>query len=317
MKTAVVFINMGGPESGAEVKGFIKKLFLDPHIISAPALIRKLLACFISTIRAPKIREHYRAIGGGSPLKRWTTKQAESVQAKLNDKFEQFSIQTAYSYSSPLISEKLSKLMQEKYDKIIVLPLYPQFSNATLGSIYDDLAQANKKLNIGHKLTTLPPFYEEPGYIQASAGMLISALEKIDQKKPYHVVFTAHALPESLIKKGDPYGRQIAQTVFKILEKHPLENYTIAFQSKIGPIKWMQPSTVDTIRELGKQGIGQVVVVPIGFVCDHIETLYELDIELCEIAVKAGIDTFVRADVFNDNEMFIDFLAEYIERVLS
>jgi ferrochelatase len=317
MRSAAVFINMGGPESLDEVKGFIRDLFLDPHITGAPKLVRQILAGLISVIRSPGIRKHYNAIGGKSPLKKWTLLQAQKTCDLLAKKIYDLKFYTAFSYSSPRIDDIFYLLSNQNYDRIVVVPLYPQFSDATLGSIYDDLACAKKKYNLNKKLITLPPFYEEEGYIQASLNLLKKALEKIDQDMPFHVVFTAHALPESNIKKGDPYGMQIDRTVYLILQKLPLENYTISFQSKVGPVKWMQPSTKDTVRKLASEGVKQVVVMPVGFVCDHLETLYELDIELAEIAFDSSIDTFIRADVFNDSDDFIRFLAEYIERFLN
>ncbi len=316
LNAAVVLINMGGPESLTEVRGFIRDLFLDPQIISAPGFIRKILAWLISTMRAPKVKKHYKLIGGGSPLKKWTALQGKKTAIKLAGKYPNLIFKEAYSYSSPTIAEIFAELAELELEKIIALPLYPQFSQATLGSIYDDLAAANLKHNFGKKLFTLPPFYEHEGYIKTCAYFLKQAMEKTDDTIPYHVVFSAHALPQSLIDKGDPYGRQIDKTIELVLERVPIENYTISYQSKIGPVKWMQPSTVDTLEKLGSEGVRQVVVVPIGFVCDHIETLYELDIELAEIAVKAGIKSFIRAEAFNDAGMFIGFLAEYVEEGL-
>ena len=242
--------------------------------------------------------------------------QGGKTSAKLAGKYPHLIFKEAYSYCSPTIAETLAELAEMELDKIIALPLYPQYSEATLGSIYHDLAAANRKHDFGKKLFTLPPFYEHEGYIKASANLLKNTLEKAEKAQPYHVVFTAHALPQALIDKGDPYGRQIERTIELILEQVPIENYTLAYQSKIGPVKWMQPSTVDTIKNLGLDGIKQVVVVPVGFVCDHIETLYELDIELMGIAAEAGIESFIRGGVFNDAEIFIDFLAGYIEEGL-
>jgi ferrochelatase len=315
-KTAIVLINMGGPESPGEVRGFIRNLFLDPHIIGGSRFVRKILAWMISTIRAPKAKKHYKLIGGRSPLKKWTAVQGKKTAARLADIYPNLIFKEAYSYSNPTIAETFEELAELELDRIIALPLYPQFSQATLGSIYHDLAAANTRHKFGKRLFTLPPFYEHAGYIKACVYFLKQALEKKDSAVPHHVVFTAHALPQSLIDKGDPYGHQIERTVAMILEQVPVENYIISYQSKIGPVKWMQPATVDAIKKLGSEGVRQVVVVPIGFVCDHIETLYELDIELAAIAVKAGIESFIRADAFNDAEMFIDFLAAYIEEGL-
>ncbi|HEQ98867.1 MAG TPA: ferrochelatase [candidate division Zixibacteria bacterium] len=313
LRTAVILINMGGPENLDEVRGFIRNLFLDPHIIEKSKIFRSFLAFMISTLRSPRVKKHYQAIGGGSPLKEWTSIQAEKTSRKLSRRNPNMVFKTAYSYSEPRIGEVLAELSTMKFDRIIAFPLYPQYSKATLGSIYSDLAYANRMLKLSGTLITLPPFYEHRGYIDSSVKLLKRGMEEIDTSQPYHVIFTAHALPQKLIEKGDPYGMQVSQTVYLILRRFPIENYTISFQSKIGPVKWMQPSTIGTVQEVARQGIKQMLVMPIGFVCDHIETLYELDIELAGIAKKAGVETFVRADVFNDDEDFIEFMASYIE----
>ena len=317
LRIGVLLINMGGPENLGEVRGFIRNLFLDPHIIEKSKLFRKFLAFIISTFRSKKEKKHYQAIGGGSPLKQWTSLQAEKTGKKLSERKNNMVFRTAYSYSEPHIGEALAELSTMNLDRILAFPLYPQYSKATLGSIYSDLAEANRMLKLSGNLITLPPFYEHRGYIESSVDMLERALMKIDTSKPYHVIFTAHALPQKLIEQGDPYGMHVSRTVYLILRRFPVENYTIAFQSKIGPVKWMQPSTIETVQEVARQGIKQLLVMPIGFVCDHIETLYELDIELAGIAKKAGVETFVRANVFNDDDSFIEFMANYIEEHLK
>jgi ferrochelatase len=317
IKAAFILINMGGPENQDEVKDFMRSLFHDPHIIEKSKLTRSFLSWMLSTFRTPKVKKHYAAIGGGSPLKKWTGIQAEKTAAILNSKYPNLIHKTAYSYSNPTIGETIAELSQLKLAKIIAFPLYPQYSRATLGSIYSDLSNANRILKLAGKLITQPPFYEDHAYIECTAKLIRSALEKIDQSQPYHVLFSAHALPQKLIEAGDPYGMQIDRTIYLLLKRLSIEDYTISFQSKIGPVKWMQPSTIETVKEIGRRGIKQLLVVPIGFVCDHIETLYELDIELAEIAKKSGIENFVRADVFNDDDCFIEFLASHIEEHLK
>lgn len=308
---------MGGPENLREVGDFMRSLFLDPHIIEKSRLMRKFLSWMLTTVRLSKVKKHYEAIGGGSPLKKWTTIQAEKTAEILKQKYPNLLFRTAYSYSTPMISETLAELANKGLDKIIAFPLYPQYSKATLGSIYTDLSNSNRMLNLAGKLITQPPFYEDHAYIECTAKTIRKALEKIDQTQPYHVLFSAHALPQKLIDSGDPYGMQIDRTIYLLLKRLSIEDYTISFQSKIGPVKWMQPSTVETVKEIGRQGIKQLLVVPIGFVCDHIETLYELDIELAEIARKSGIEKFVRSEVFNDDECFIEFLTSRIEENLK
>jgi protoporphyrin/coproporphyrin ferrochelatase len=317
LKAAFILINMGGPENPGEVKSFIRSLFLDPHIIEKSKISRRFLSWIISTFRTPKVKKHYEAIGGGSPIKKWTELQAEKSGAILKAKYPNLIYRTAYSYSQPMIAETLAELANKGLEKIIAFPLYPQYSKATLGSIYSDLSNANRILKLAGKLITMPPFYEDHAYIECTAKLIKAALEKIDQSRPYHVVFSAHALPQKLIEAGDPYGMQIDRTIYLLLKRLPLENYTISFQSKIGPVKWMQPSTIETVKSIAGKGIKQLLVVPIGFVCDHIETLYELDIELAGIAKKSGVENFVRAGVFNDDDCFIQFLASRIEEHLK
>ncbi len=316
IRAGVVFINMGGPSDLSEVEGFMRRLFNDPHIISAPYFVRKFVSKMITMTRTSRVKEHYLAIGGGSPLKSWTEKQAEKTHRKLRDSYPSLTFKTAYSYSEPFIIDAIAELSESNPDRIITVPLYPQYSMATLGSVYFDLAEANKRLGLGDRLRTLGPFYEHEGYIKCMVEMLRHGLDQAGGKDNLHVVFSAHALPQKLINRGDPYGSQIDRTVYLMLQNVPLKDYTVSFQSKIGPVKWMQPATIDTVERLGLEGIKSLLAVPVGFVCDHIETLYELDIELRQIAEKNGIENFYRAPVFNDDDCFIDFLAGYIETEL-
>ena len=316
-KVAVVLINMGGPESESEIKEFIRSLLGDPFVTGMPGLMRSFLSWMVSTTRAPRVAEHYRMIGGKSPLREWTRKQAEKAQSLLKPELPQIDVCDAYSYSEPRIDDKLAELADQNYERIVAVPMYPQFARSTLGRVYFDLALASKKHGLKGKLSTIPPFYDHPDYIQAKVARLEKALAGIDLSKPYHVLFSAHALPQSHIAKGDPYGQQIDRTVMSILDRHPLDNYTVCFQSKIGPVKWMQPSTIDSVRKVALDGVKQVVVMPVGFVCDHLETLFELDIELREIAEKTGIDKFVRAEVFNDGDDFIELIGKLVMESLD
>jgi ferrochelatase len=312
-KTAAMLINMGGPSDLGEVRTFLYRLFNDSHIIHWPQPFRGLLARIISTTRAPGVKRHYNLIGGGSPLKSWTNRQAQKVQTILSDRYPGVAVEAAYSYSIPRISDAFRKLASAGYNNIVACPLYPQYSIATLGSVYDDLERGRRKYRLGKSLKIVPPFFENPRYISATVQALKEAIDKVDAGQKYHLVFSAHALPQSYIDKGDPYRRQIERTVELILKEHPLDNYSLSFQSKIGPVAWMKPSTIETVRQIARDGIRQIVVVPVGFVCDHIETLYELDIELAAIAKESGIDKFIRARVFNDDDSFIRLLVSLIE----
>lgn len=308
---------MGGPESESEIKEFIRSLLGDPFVTGMPGMLRSFLSWMISTTRAPKVAAHYRMIGGKSPLREWTRKQAEKVESLLKPEIARLYACDAYSYSEPRIADRLAELADQDYDRIVAVPMYPQFARSTLGSVYFDLALVSKKHGLKGKLSTIPPFYDHPDYIRAKLDRLEKALAEINMNESYHVLFSAHALPQSHIIKGDPYGQQIDRTVMSILDHRPLDNYTVCFQSKIGPVKWMEPSTIDSVRKVAEEGIRQVVVMPVGFVCDHLETLFELDIELKEIAESAGVDKFVRAEVFNDGDDFIELIGKLVMESLD
>jgi len=308
---------MGGPEDQSQVREFIRRLFNDPYIINMPQPFRGLLSSIIAYTRAPRVKSHYQLIGGGSPLKKWTSRQAQLVSDRLSVEAEAMPVAVAYSYSKPSVLEAVAELKKNGVEHIIAMPLYPHFSEATLGSIYADIESAGRRLGMAGNIKTVPAFYDDPRYIRSSADMLNLALPQVDRTRKFRVIFSAHALPQSFIDKGDPYRKQVEKTVELILEQVPVSDWALGFQSKIGPVKWMQPSAIDTVKQAGADGHTQVIIMSIGFVCDHIETLYELDIELAEIAREAGIKKFIRAGVFNDYPPFADMLASLIRGALA
>jgi len=317
IRVCVLLANMGGPESADEVRPFIKSLFNDPCIMQIPGPIRWLVSTMLSTFRAPNVRRHYAHIGGKSPLKELTQIQAEKTRQQLKSQYPNIAVRPVYSYSRPRIGEAVQQALADGYEKLVVLPMYPQYSRATRGSIDHDLKLAMKKTGARDKIEIIEPYYDHPLYIKATTELLTEDLPNIDPRQPFRVIFTAHALPQSYIDGGDPYREQIEKTIALVLKQVPLENWVLSFQSKVGPVKWMQPSTIDTVRETASLGFKQVLIIPIGFVCDHLETLYELDIELAEIAREAGIEKFVRGAVFNDHDVFIDLLTSCIRKALS
>jgi ferrochelatase len=317
IKAAALLINMGGPTNLGEISGFMYRLFNDPHIMKIPGPFRALAARMITLSRTANVKKHYRLIGGGSPLIKWTRRQAEEMRNALRGRLPNIEVKEAYSYSKPSIDEALSLLSAGGYEKIVALPLYPHYSFATLAGIYSELEKGRVRYKLGGRLKIATPFFEHPLYIQASVELLREALNAMNTAEPYRVIFTAHALPQSFIEDGDPYRQQVEKTVSLILKELPTSDWTLSFQSKIGPVKWMKPSTIDAARAAGAEGIMQLLIMPIGFVCDHIETLYELDIELASIAREAGIKKFIRAKVFNDHPLFIKMLSAVIERELD
>ncbi len=335
-KIAALFINMGGPRSIKDVSRFMHALFNDIHIIDTGQPMRTFIARMITLARVKGVRANYSDIEckslrdgqtcpvsesnnlcGGSPIFCWTEKQGRKTVEKLTDQYPNLTTHEGYSYSAPFIYDTIGKLAQ-KHDEIVVVPLYPYYSIATLGSMYSDIERARKTFNLGDRIKIVPPYYDKELHINGTIELLKNVLKKTDPSIPYRVVFTAHSLPmTSITIKGDPYRQQVEQTYKEIIKRHPIENSILAFQSKIGPVEWMGPSTENTIIETGKMGFKQVVVMPIGFTCDHIETIHELDIELRETAEESGIELFHRGNVFNDHNMFTDLLAQCIQEALE
>ena len=317
-RIAALFINMGGPRTLTNVYGFMHNLFNDVHISNMAQPLRTLIAHLICMARVGNVKKNYGEIGNGSPIFCWTEQQGALALKQLTKHYPNMSSHQGYSYAVPFIQSAIDELAAANYDKIVVIPLYPYFSIATLGSMYSDIETARRRNQLGDKLIIIPPFFEKPLYLQGTVELLKEALTQIDPSQPFRVVFTAHSLPvSSIIVKGDPYRQQVDCTYKSVLKKMDIEHSVMAFQSKIGPIEWMGPSTVKTVEETGKKGFKQIVVMPIGFTCDHIETLHELDIELKEIAHESGIETFVRGKVFNDHPLFIELLTECIEESLA
>ena len=315
---AVLFINMGGPRNPDEVGRFMYNLFNDVHIVDVSQPLRSLIARMISLARVGKVKKSYKQIGGQSPIFKWTQTQAKKTVSKLRVKYPNIVWADGYSYARPFIGEAICELLKDNPEQIVVVPLYPYYSLATLGSMYSDIERARLRYGLSDTLKIVPPFYEHPLYLKASVELLQKALGRIDKDKPYRVIFSAHSLPASFVlKKGDPYRQQVERTIAHIQRRLDLPDAMLSFQSKIGPVKWMGPATIDTVETTGQEGIKQIVVMPIGFVCDHIETLHELDIELAHIAKQAGIETFVRARVFNVSELFIEMLADCVDEALG
>ena len=311
-KIAALLINMGGPESLSAVRPFLCRLFSDRHVMDMPQPMRGLIARLISTFRTPKVRKRYEQIGGGSPLMKWTECQAQMTERLLKNHYPFVSVGVAYSYVDPSIDAAIARFKSEGHGRIVALPLYPHYSFSTLGGIFGELEKARMKYDLGERLVICAPFYKDTRYIEISASLAKNAIQKLDTAQPHRIVFTAHSLPVSFLLRGDPYQLQVKKNARLLACQAGIADYTLSFQSKVGPVEWIKPSTAETIREIGRVGIKQVAVIPIGFVCDNIETLHELDIELAEIAREVGIEHFVRGKVFNDSEPFARFLADYI-----
>ncbi|KAI5672066.1 hypothetical protein M9H77_12430 [Catharanthus roseus] len=321
-KIGVLLLNLGGPETLEDVQPFLFNLFADPDIIRLPRLFRFLqrpLAQFISVARAPKSKEGYASIGGGSPLRQITDAQAEELRKALCEKNVPAKVYVGMRYWHPFTEEAIEQIKRDNITKLVVLPLYPQFSISTSGSslrLLEGLFREDEYLiNMQH--TVIPSWYQREGYIKAMANLIEKELDKFDCPQEVMIFFSAHGVPLAYVEEaGDPYKAEMEECVDLImeeLEKRQITNaYTLAYQSRVGPVEWLKPYTDETIIELGQKGVKSLLAVPISFVSEHIETLEEIDVEYKELALKSGIENWGRVPALNCEPTFITDLADAV-----
>lgn len=315
MKTAVILFNLGGPDRPEAIKKFRVNLFSDKAIIRAPWFIRFWLARLIAASSARTAVKNYQLMGGKSPLLDVTQKQAKALQAALGNEYRCF---IAMRYWHPFAKQTVKEVKNWAPERVLLFPLYPQFSTTTTGSSLTDWREAVVKAGLATPVSSLCCWFDDQAYITFTEAKVRAAITKAKAQKPginIKVLFSAHGLPESIIKKGDPYQAQIEATCKAVAAQLQDENvkFKICYQSRATPQKWLEPNIVDEIKQAGQEGTG-VVVVPIAFVSDHIETLVELDIENRHIAAQAGVPVYVRAEVGNDDPDFIQALAGLVRR---
>lgn len=312
-KIAVVLFNLGGPDKIESVEPFLYNLFCDPDIFKIP-FGQKIFAKLISSRRAPKVAEEYKLIGGKSPLNEWTEIQRAELEKKLQAIDPAIEVHTAMRYWIPLTGEVAQKIETGNYAKIILLPLYPHYSITTTGSSFNEWKRKFKGDN--SKLVYIDSYQTNAGYIRALNQRIDESLSSFpdDIRKDVQLVFSAHGTPVSLVKKGDPYSRQINETVDAVMKDRKFShNHHLCFQSKVGPMKWLEPATDTMIEELASKGYKHLLIIPVSFVSDHIETLFELDIEYRHIADKSGIENYFVMKGLNDSKLFIDALVELVK----
>ncbi len=310
-KSAVVLLNLGGPDSLDAVQPFLENLFNDPDIFKLP--FQKTLARFISKKRAPKVQEEYKLIGGKSPIGMWTELQRKMLEQKLRDESFDVDCYIAMRYWKPLTHETAAIVAEKNYDKIILLPLYPQYSISTTGSSFNEW----KRVFDGNSnnVIYINDYFDHPLYIKAINHRIDEAILKFPEKirNEIQLVFSAHGTPVSYVKKGDPYSEQIKKTIEAVMKLRDYSHeYHICYQSKVGPAKWLEPATDKMIENLAAKGKKNLLIIPISFVSDHIETLFELDIEYRHVAENAGIVNYVVMPGLNDSELFVDALKEIV-----
>lgn len=317
-KTAVVLLNLGGPDSLDAVEPFLFNLFNDPDIINFPLsfLFRTRLAKLISVKRAPKIQEQYKKIGGKSPILDITTKQAQLLEERLNKSMEA-KVFIAMRYWKPFTADAMAEIEKYGPDKIILLPLYPQYSTATTGSSvkeWNRYADKSEKLS---KIETLliENYHLNELYIDSFIERINEGLKRFpaDKISEVTILFSAHGTPIKLVKEGDPYSIHIKETVDKVAKKGGYKQpWSLCFQSKVGPQKWLTPSTPNIIEENASKGVKYLLMVPVAFTSDHLETLFELNLEYRHLANEKGIKQYEVTEGLNDSPIFIKTLERLV-----
>ena len=312
MKKAVILFNLGGPDKIKNVEPFLFNLFNDPAILTLPTILRYPLAKLISNRRAPVAKKIYEELGGSSPILKLTKEQSEALETKLNQaqtdsEYKCFIVMRCWN---PRANDVIKEVQSFNPEEIILMPLYPQYSAATSGSSIKEWKDICKKNNYKVKTSTICCYPTDRNFINAHTREII---KKIKNVKNFKLIFSAHGLPEKNIKKGDPYQWQVEQSVNKIVESLNIENldWILSYQSRVGPLKWIGPSTEDIIIKNSKIG-KHIVLVPIAFVSEHSETLVELDIEYKEIADANGCKNYTRVPALGINEDFIKAMSELI-----
>ena len=318
----VVLLNLGGPDKLDDVAPFLYNLFMDPAIVDIPVggILRHWLCKFISSRRSTHVGEDYKVIGGGSPINRLTREQAAALENRLMREYGEeagvtFKTYMAMRYWHPFSEEAAEQMKADGVDKVVMLPLFPQYSKTTTGSSLYYWYTLQETDEIPRWDTTYVFEYaSNPKYVQAVSERIDEALQRFpkDVRPDVHLLFSAHGTPlKEMQERRDPYCCLIHSSVGRVMAQRELDHsFHVSFQSKVGPMEWLTPSTVDKVQELAQEGVKGLVIVPIAFVTDHIETAFELDVEVRELAEEAGLKNFEVTSGLNCHPLFIEALAE-------
>jgi ferrochelatase len=323
VKTGIVMMNLGGPATLDQVEPFLLELFADREIIQLP--LQSWVGPFIARRRAPKVRGLYASIGGGSPILRYTRAQGQGMVERL-DRLSPASaphgFYVAFRYVQPKSDDALRAMAEDGVERAVAFTQYPQFSCSTTGSSLNELWRAAKRTGLEDAFdwSIIDRWPVHPGFIASMAETVREGLQQFDAavRDQVLLLFSAHSLPLDVIDRGDAYPQEVGASVQAVIERLGAPNpYLLAFQSDVGPVRWLGPSTERVIRRLGARGQKHVLVVPIAFTSDHIETLSELDREYGEVAHQAGITHYKRTPALNERPQFMDALADMVREHLA
>ena len=311
----VVLLNFGGPASLTEVPSFLQEILTDPNAIQIPVphFAQNLLMGTFARLRAKKVIPEYEKMGGKSPILESSAKQNEALQKELKQRNCVVKVYDAYRYVKGQTAKTAQQIIEDDIEKLLLLPMYPHFCYATTGSSVEQLFQEFKKLNYQGEITCVRSYPEHPKYVQTLHELIEQSIHKhqLDSSKTV-ILCSAHGLPQSYVDNGDPYQVELLATLKQLQLRLPSWRFELSFQSKVGPAKWLTPATDDAISNLAKEGIQNVLVVPISFVNDHLETLVELDETYFEMAREQGI-TPLRIDPIETHPQFMSLLADEVE----
>lgn len=324
-QTAVVLFNLGGPDDLAAVEPFLVNLFSDREIIELPlgAALQPLMARLIAKMRGPGVRRNYELIGGGSPQLGITRAQAAALEERLNvgsAGHRRYRVFIAMRYSRPSSADALEAIAGSGIRRIVTLTLFPHWSKATTGSSRNEFDRAlgsPRWASHGFDVSHIEHYYDHDGYLDAMTDTVRRTWDTIpgERRERAVILFSAHGLPQKFIDEGDPYVAHIEATRQGILNRLELPNrQLLAYQSRTGPVKWLGPGTEEVIGELGREGVDDLFVVPLSFVSDHIETLYEVDMLFADAARQAGITGYYRPGALNTHPLFIEALTDLVRR---
>lgn len=306
----VLLVNMGGPNTTAEIKGYLKRIFLDKAIISMPLswLLQRPLAILISSLRARRVAERYDLIGGASPLLRHSQEICGQLQTELRCTFPEVRVYTAMRYSEPLIGTAVDKAVADGCRQLLAVSMFPQYCHATTGSSLLELGEAVKALSTPVGVDVVDEYHNHPGYVDLVRKRIEGIYDSLSDGTRTKLLFSAHSIPEKLRQSGDPYVAQTEESARLAGEGF---DYALSYQSQTGPVEWVGPKTVELVEQLASQGYERVVVVPISFVIDNLETLYDIDIVLSEHCRRLGLE-LLRTACFNGENDFVGFLNQLI-----
>jgi ferrochelatase len=316
-RTGVVLLQLGGPDGLESVEPFLYNLFCDPEIIDLPLafVFRERLAKVISSRRSEHVREIYRKIGGKSPIRRLTERQAVALERALCKRLD-VRVVVAMRYWHPLTEAAVEALVRENVHRVVLLPLYPQYSRSTTGSSVNEWRRVIRGTPLARIPTEVVDEYcDRRGYIEAVVRAVRIALNRVPavDRNGVHLLFSAHGTPMRLVRSGDPYQAQVVRTYEAVIRAGAFgQPHSLCYQSKVGPQRWLRPSLTETIKRLGAEGVTHVIAVPVAFVSDHSETLFEINLDARKLALSRGIQHFDMSPALNTSPAFIRALAECV-----